>query len=497
MYMELLEQCQIWNENNEYQKIIDAIEALSAAERTPELDSELARAYNNLAQPGDKELFEKAIEILSPHAEYFQGDHCWNFRMAYAYYYLDQEGPALRYFEQALQARPGDEDTCELIDDCRRRLALPRFEENFRERTEKAWNAFLQIEAELRSIMDEDREHRRGEELIGKCDEALHLAFGNICFEMGFNGQKHELILSPEGDRVKLFELVYFQRHVPAAVLENWNVLVGRQPSRGFGLRSDDWEISGEDVRVWTEKLGDNSAGLTLYCEKLLPLLQKEENRAWWMLATLTDQILGEIPHMRIVDDFDVLESPREEPSILLSQLPEKLAELGFDLSTDPQAYLDSYISYQMQPDEDPEADWRMDVIAGSTCCPPLLNEYFSGESRAMDELHRDGTAAGFLCYPLDSFAGEDRSQKIFDFRDALESALMEKAGENACVLLGGATGIYSGYVDFIAWDLPMVLNAAQEFLKNAELGWAGFHVFRRDVGTVTLVSRESGDQAD
>src|SRR5699024_979065 len=111
------------------------------------------------------------------------------------------------------------------------------------------------------------------------------------------------------------------------------------------------------------------------------------ENRAWWMLATLTDQILGEIPHMRIVDDFDVLESPREEPSILLSQLPEKLAELGFDLSTDPQAYLDSYISYQMQPDEDPEADWRMDVIAGSTCCPPLLNEYFSGESRAMDEL--------------------------------------------------------------------------------------------------------------
>ena len=27
MYMELLEQCQIWNENNEYQKIIDAIEA--------------------------------------------------------------------------------------------------------------------------------------------------------------------------------------------------------------------------------------------------------------------------------------------------------------------------------------------------------------------------------------------------------------------------------------------------------------------------------------
>ena len=42
-----------------------------------------------------------------------------------------------------------------------------------------------------------------------------------------------------------------------------------------------------------------------------------------------------------------------------------------------------------------------------------------------------------------------------------------------------------------------MVLNAAQERLKNAELGWAGFPVFRRDVGTVSLVSRESGEQAD
>ena len=87
--MELLEQCQKWNENDEFQKIIDALEAIPAGERTPELDSELARAYNNLAQPGDRELFEKAIALLEPHEEYFQGDHCWNFRMGYAYYYLD------------------------------------------------------------------------------------------------------------------------------------------------------------------------------------------------------------------------------------------------------------------------------------------------------------------------------------------------------------------------------------------------------------------------
>ena len=31
---------------------------------------------------------------------------------------------------------------------------------------------------------------------------------------------RYELILTPEGDKVKLFELVYFQKHAPKEVLE-------------------------------------------------------------------------------------------------------------------------------------------------------------------------------------------------------------------------------------------------------------------------------------
>src|SRR5699024_11968665 len=50
---------------------------------------------------------------------------------------------------------------------------------------------------------------------------ALNQVFDEISFEMGFNGEKHELILTPEGDRVKLFELVYFQKHAPKEVRED------------------------------------------------------------------------------------------------------------------------------------------------------------------------------------------------------------------------------------------------------------------------------------
>ena len=41
-------------------------------------------------------MYEKALSLLLPYEEHFQGDHNWNFRVGYAYYYLDQEGQALR-----------------------------------------------------------------------------------------------------------------------------------------------------------------------------------------------------------------------------------------------------------------------------------------------------------------------------------------------------------------------------------------------------------------
>ena len=62
--MDILRQCQKWNEKSEYQKIIDALETIPAQERTPEMDSELARAYNNQAAPGDRELFRSQLAQL-------------------------------------------------------------------------------------------------------------------------------------------------------------------------------------------------------------------------------------------------------------------------------------------------------------------------------------------------------------------------------------------------------------------------------------------------
>ena len=490
--MELLEQCQKWNENSEFQKIINILEAVPAGKRTPELDSELARAYNNLAQPGDRGLFEKAIALLEPHEEYFRGDHCWNFRMGYAWYYLDQEGPALRYFEQALEARPGDEDTQEYIDDCRHRLSLPRFEKNFRERTRESWAAFSQIEAELRQIMDTDKTHQRGEELIEKCGNALKTALRDTSFELGFNGEKHELILSPEGLRSRLFPLVYFQKQAPESVLEHWNIWVGRQPCEGFELRAGEIEVRAEDVQMWAEETEDHQVSLVLYCEKLTPILKEDTDKVWWALSMLVDQTIGEVSAIAFVAGFDVYAQPKDEPAKLLSELPELLQSMGLSLWRDGSDYLEnSYLAYELEPVEDPEADWRLDVYTGSCRLPVLINDYLTARSDMVDEYHKDGIAAGFLLYPLSGFTGEERVKAILDFRDNLRDAILRDAGEEAVTFLGGATGLYCGYLDFIAWDLPAVLTAAQAFFEGSDLPYAHFHAFRRDVGGVPLLDEK------
>ena len=501
--MDILKQCQKWHEESKQHKIIDALEAIPAEERTPEMDSELARAYNNLADPHKptcKEMLKKALALLKPHEEYFEDDYYWNFRMGYSYFYLDQEGRALRYFEKALEVRPGDDDTKEFIDRCKQGISLPQFWECFRERTENWWETFAEMEAELRQMMDDDKDHTRGAELVAQMEETLNLAFDEISFELGVDGEKHELILTPEGDKVKLFELVYFQKHAPKEVLEHWNILVGRQPLQNIGLRTEDgWDISGDDVQIWLEEQGENSFALSAYCEKLLPMLREAEGRVWWMLTTLTDQVLGEIPHMRYIDSFDVLEEPRAEPSILMSQLPDALKERGLELSTDPEAYLESYLGYEMKPNEDPDADWRLDVMAGSTCCVPLINGYLNADNDFMDDLHADGAVAGFFCYPLDTLREKEGTQKIFDFRDKLEELFTTGDGPEVLTLTGGATGLYCGYVDFIAWDIQTALQMAKNFFEDSDIPWASFHTFRREAGTVNLKtpSEEEPDDED
>ncbi len=504
--MDILKKCQEWNEHGEFEMIIRALENLPENKRTPQTDCELARAYNNLAgfshkaaQPEDRKMLEKALELLLPHEKLYEKDHLWNFRTAYAYYYLDLKHIALYYFERALEACPGNKATLACIEKCKSFLSLPKFQKNFRERTKEAWDAFVRIEPKLREIMDEDTKREHGEEMVNLCKEAIKIAFCKPAFELGFNGEKYELILSAEGNNAYLFPLVYFKKKAPESIMKNWNILVGRQSSRSHGMFFGGRQINGDDVSVQTEKISDHKAGLTLYCEKLIPLIKKDKDHAVWMLTILTDQILGEIASIDIIGKFNVVDAPIEGGSVLLSELPEALEKMGIHINNDAEYFLEHrYANYQTDnPNKDPEAPPRFDVYYGSTRLPALIDDYLKDTPVTIDEYNMDGITAGYISYPLGGLKGEsskERGKAILGFRDSLEAAILAKAGEEAVTFLGGATGIYCGYLDFLAWDLKAVLDAASEFLQTSDLPWADFRTFRRDVYSVPLLNREKNN---
>ena len=110
--------------------------------------------------------------------------------------------------------------------------------------------------------------------------------------------------------------------------------------------------------------------------------------------------------------------------------------------------------------------------MLGSTCCVPLINGYLNADNDFMDDLHADGAVAGFFCYPLDTLREEEGTEKIFDFRDKLEELFTTGNGPEVLTLTGGATGLYCGYVDFIAWDIRTALNMAKEFFEGTDIPW-------------------------
>ena len=86
--MTLLEKCQKWHEAGQFPKIIEALEALGEDGRTPELASELARAYNNEADPNTSEgrlMLHRAIELLESHEEALGATYLWNFQIGRAH----------------------------------------------------------------------------------------------------------------------------------------------------------------------------------------------------------------------------------------------------------------------------------------------------------------------------------------------------------------------------------------------------------------------------
>lgn len=110
--MTFLEQLDRWHEDDEHEKIVDAILALPPEGRGYDLTGRLARALNNLSREAE------GLAVLDGVAEEGENDPLWHYRRGYALYYLDREAEAKAEFERAAALDPGDADSREFIRMC-------------------------------------------------------------------------------------------------------------------------------------------------------------------------------------------------------------------------------------------------------------------------------------------------------------------------------------------------------------------------------------------
>ncbi|MDE7230159.1 MAG: hypothetical protein K2N56_06725 [Oscillospiraceae bacterium] len=501
----ILKQIEELNKRDDYRGIIDLVKNLDEKDQTPPVLCELARACNNLAvlsdpDDVDREMLLCSVEVLRRIKDDIpENDHLYNFRFGYALFYLDRIGEALERFKKALIERPDDEDTKEFIEMCLDRLTLPVFRKNFSQRIKEGWEKFAAGEAELRRLISEKAD---SDEITGCCHELLEDTFTDPCFEVGFNGEKYDLILSPEKDKYMLYLFDVFRKHAPESVTKHWNIFLGRQPASKldkFELGFHGRRLAPSDVTVRIDQDENGDCMVTGYSETLAQVLGEDRNEAFWFFDMLLDMALGEIVNMRYVDTIDLSDKPFESGAIPLLELRDVMKErFGEKEDWDSaESYLDTVSGFEMKPREFAEDEYptpRLDSFVGFSCVPQFMIEYINGEHDAVNKADNDGVAAGFIFFPVHVFEDDEntkRGEKILNFRDELESFIVERAGGNV-VFIGGASGIDNCYLDFLAFDIRAVLDAAVKFFSTQKIvPWAYYQSYRTDVKVLALMRGE------
>lgn len=444
-----------WHQNEEYEKVVQALEEMIPEDMTDNLYGQLARALSYLQR------YDEALDALD-HVSEEGRDDTWWYRRGYALFYLEQYEEARRALETVVKINPDDVEAAEFAEDCAEMMLRQKNKVPFRERVETFWEEFEDREAQLRELMDQEKL----EEAVELTNNLMAYAFHDAYFELGKNEDRYELVLTAEGQRHRLFLLNYWWDHAPEALMERWDFHVGRLRCTNleqWKLQMFGLEVSADEIRIWPE-LSENQMDVIMYSPVLAQYLDGEgeegkisEDTAYSVAEILLDQALGEKVAINTVSGLELLTEPMDGESMSISELYDFAKKNCSDWDADP---CDGYMSYRAVPLE----NWRLreDVIAGSSCVNRLVNEYYADEREIFNESLEDGAIFGFLFFNQDS----SDPFEIVNTRARIEEALEERA-EDFCRIIGGATGSYYNYIDVVVYDQIEFLTVATEILND------------------------------
>ena len=496
--MDILQKCQKWIQEEHFDKVIKALDGIEPNERTPEMDLQLALALTNQGArvKNGSHMIERAIELLESHEQLLGKSFMWNFIMGNAYFLLNEEGRALKYFECASEEDPDEFSSKSNIALCIKRLTMPVYERSYRARVLMACLSFADQEREIRRLLDNLDKEGYADRVLQK----LLAIFLPVLPTKRIAAIPHilhyELVFSPDGGDYALHQLIFLKQQFKKIVKRHWNITLGTKASKDISYKRDGIELIGGDVKLWVTKEDDTLFNVSAYCPKLLQTRSENYALASWYLYNFIDIAIGEIANMRYIYDLDILDKPKSGKFIYLNELQSTLRSKGCDLDISAEQYLASTFKvYNGKPDNNPYKIWREDICAGTTSAPELLDRYETGDERLLDELHKQGICAGFIAFSLYNFIGSDRAEKILAFSEKFKDYLTKDGLGDVVKVVGTAVGLGYGYVDVMIWDLRPFLDAVYDFFNESDIEHVIFHSFRYKVGTVTIKQTQDDGQ--
>lgn len=478
---DILKQIDSLDDDDDYQKIIDLVEALDASDKTYDVQSELGRAYNNLANSvnniSEQALYiNKAIEIFNSILDEERKDTKIHYRLAYSYWMIAKYFDALDQLDKSLSIDPEYENSTELYPMVINDLSScnMRDKDNLSKRVDNFWKIFTEKEEVLRNAVKLNK-NDGGVDLSNLVYELLKLVFEHSDFEIGFDTKlnKYEIILPINGNLFRIYTRQYLVSKMPDCIKENWVFTVGRRriPNiDNISLKTDDANVKAGSIKIIPSICEDNKVDIKVYQIELSNLYQENENRAYQVLFPLLDMAIGEVITTRYIGNIDFLEADTNEEYITLSKLFDYITENLEDVTEG----INSCSVYKAKAKEEGDFNYREDIFVGRTQCMEIISAYYNNDTSIIKELFEDtGAVLGYFYFDSDKYSNDE----VLAVRDGIEESIAEKASDFG-ITIGAATGHSYSYIDFIAYDLDNFIQVSQNLLKTLECYDKGFSVF-------------------
>ena len=400
-----------------------------------------------------------------------------------------------------MDARPGDEDTIDMMNECVNWLTDGVVAVSMSQKLDFVWE---NIQKEIRKYNKNSKIfHVMVADITAKYIED---AFPKI--KINIFHESRTLEFEAGDDKSNVFMLEYIKDTIPENIKELIDIRVGISAKEDIKdivvYEDDEYDIS--ELRFFVS----DDRQIVIYADEFdIPLEVIEQ---------LFIDIFGEIDLMANDFEFDIadeddFDAPTEDTcDIVLDYeekedflkecvdyrgLKERAKSKGFRLGISAKEYLKMYSGYRLQSVGD---DIREDIYTGTTCLPSLISEYISSgpfdKMPIMDKLYRNGVVAGFFCFSLEE---SDKENALFEYEfevmnirnQLIEYILneLDKIGKTGNIaFLEGATGKICGYLDFLIFGNFMdIMSAAYDFFEKKNIKLAGYKTFRKISKLVTF----------